>query len=222
MVVDSLKNPGCSTCSVRWVDDIGSVVVSKESSSVAFTVPSSSSVSSPVVVVGTKSAGATVTFGWMAVVVVVPTVVLAATVLEAVVLEGAVLEETVLEEAELEEVELEAATVLAEVAVVDDDDVGRGGGGGGNGCESYRFKEDSSLRRLQTPPSMSLVSMSARNTDMCRCSPYMRFIKPWFSKTNRRTACLKKTKYDSILISMSDNSCTRGENERVYIMCTPN
>lgn len=31
---------------------------------------------------------------------------------------------------------------------------------------SYRFKDDSSLRLFQTPPSTSFVSIMARNTDM--------------------------------------------------------
>lgn len=145
--VDSWKNPGCSTCSVRWVDAVVSVVVSSMPSSVTSSVPfSSSSSTSSIVVVGCATSGIVVLAGGWTVVVVV--------------------------DAEL--------VVLAEVVVID----GRGG------WESYRFSDDSSLRRFQTPPSMSLVSISERNTDMWRCSPYMRFIRPWFSKTNRRTACL--------------------------------
>lgn len=145
VAVDSWKNPGCSTCSVCWVDDIPSVVVSNMSSSVTSSVPFSSS--SSVVVSCATSDIVVLAGGWTVVVVVV---------------------------------EAELVLVLAEFVVVDS----------GDGWESYRFNDDSSLRRFQTPPSMSLVSISERNTDMWRCSPYMRFIKPWFSKTNRRTACL--------------------------------
>lgn len=158
VAVDSWKKPGCSSCSVRWVDGTVSVVVSNESS-VASSVPSSSPSPSSASVVGTASVTVVVLGGGWAVVVVVVVVVVLVVVVLAVVVE-----------------------VLVEVVDVD--------GRGGDGCESYRFNDDSSRRRFQTPPSTSLVSKSARKTDMCRCSPYIRFIRPWFSKTNRRTACL--------------------------------
>jgi len=37
--------------------------------------------------------------------------------------------------------------------------------------------------------STSLFWISSRRMEMCLTSPYMRFIRPWFSCTNRRTAC---------------------------------
>lgn len=155
--VDSWKNPGCSTWSVRRVDAIGSVVVSNNWSSVMSSAVPFSSSSATAVVVGntpTSSAAGSVTLNGRAVDV-------AAAVMD-VVVGGAV------------DVAVAVTVALALLVTADALAVGAGGGG----CESYRFNDDSSRRRFQAPPSMSLVSMSARNTDMCRCSPYMRFIKP--------------------------------------------
>lgn len=197
VVVDSLKNPGCSICSMRWVDDIPSVVVSTGSSTVTSSVPSSASSSSTTVVVAMKSVtveladGRTVTVAAAAVAAVAAVAVVVDAVLDVVVL-------------------VLVLVVLTEPFVGDGGDDGDDGGGGGcdggedgggccDGCDGgpYRFNDDSSLRLFQVPPSMSLVSIMERNTDMCRCSPYMRFIRPWFSKTNRRTACLDmNTKYE--------------------------